>query len=534
MERKIPTTMMTQHPDSATRYVPVQEEPKEAIDALNHVPEGLGIEEIMIDFEGKLTPYHQTAQVVMELLQNGLTPGKDVFVTPRVANARKETAFRQIMAFLSVMETIISAKKFSNIQAVIEIILPMASSSKELIEVKKRIDAVVQLTHQEFGMNDELDILQIIPLFEEVPELLKIDTIIREYITEQKKNGYKADYLRFMLGRSDSALSYGNTAAVLANRIALSKAYSVGQELGIDVYPIFGGGALPFRGHISLENIDNVLKTYPGLRTITIQSGIRYDQSREKVQKLTEILKERLPNSKPNIYTEDELIKLYNYVGIFTSSYLENFYKIIPSVARLSDYMPRQRDRLARNSGVGYARDIAKPSDIAKFVTEAQISEELSKLNNDMQVALPRAITYTASLYSIGLPPVFLGTGNGLKKIISMYGQKGLEDIINEYPSLKADLEFDSRFVNITNIRKFFSEDIANDLVEEILYCAELFNLKLPTEKDRQTDVYHVLMDSSLGVLFHLERAADISRPHEIELLQNWLKEMGSIRGSPG
>lgn len=534
MERKIPTTMMTQHPDSATKYVPVQEEPNEAIDALKHQPEGLGIEEIMIDFEGKLTPYHQTAQVVMELLQNGLTPGKDVFVTPRVANARKETAFRQIMAFLSVMETIVTAKELTDIQSVIEVILPMASSAKELIEVKKRIDTVVQLTHQEFGMKDELDVLQIIPLFEEVPELLKIDNIIHEFVTEQRKNGYTVDYLRFMLGRSDSALSYGNTAAVLANRIALSKAYTIGHELGIEVYPIFGGGALPFRGHISLENIENVLKTYPGIRTITIQSGIRYDQSRDKVQKLAEILKEKLPESKPHIYNENELKQLYNYVGIFTSSYLENFYKIISAVARLSDYMPRQRDRLARNSGVGYARDIAKPNDIAKFVTDKNIREELFNLNNDIQVALPRAITYTASLYSVGLPPVFLGTGLGLKKIKSIYGQKGLDDIMKEYPSLKADLEFDSRFVNITNIRKFFSEDIAKDLEEEILYCSELFDLKLPTERDRQTDIYHVLMDSSLGVVFHLERAADNSRPHEIELLQNWLKEMGSIRGSLG
>ncbi len=533
-KRMIPTTMMTQHPDSATKYISIQEEPEEAICALTPAPEGLGLEEIMIDFEGKLTPYHQTSQVVLGLLQKGITPGKDVFITPRTANASKETAFRQIMVFLSIMESNVSAIELSDTQAVIEVILPMVSSAQELIEVKKRIDSVVRLTHQEFKLKDRFDLLKIIPLIEEVPELLNIDNIISEFVTELRDNNYGMEYLRFMLGRSDPALSYGNVSAVLANRIALSKAYRTGRNLDMDVYPIFGGGALPFRGHITLENIHNILKNYPGVKTFTIQSGIRYDQSREKVQKLTEILKEEIPKSEPHLYSDDELEQLYNFVGVFTSTYLEVFLKIIPNIARLSDYMPRQRDRLARKSGVGYARDIAKPKEVARFVKDAKIREDLYRFNTDMKVALPRAISYTASLYSIGLPPVFLGTGRGLKRIKKMWGQKGLDEFLKEYPSIKADLEFDSKFINFNNIRRFFDDDVVDDIEEDIQYCCEMFNLNLPDESSIQSDIYHVLMDSTLGVLFHLERAVDMSRPHEIELLQNWLKEMGNIRGSLG
>ena len=37
---------MTQHPDSASRYVPIQEEPEEAISSLTPPPEGLGIEDL--------------------------------------------------------------------------------------------------------------------------------------------------------------------------------------------------------------------------------------------------------------------------------------------------------------------------------------------------------------------------------------------------------------------------------------------------------------------------------------------------------
>jgi len=80
--------MAKQHPDSATTYVPVQKEPQEAIDALKPVNRGgLRIDECMIDFEGKMTPYVQTAEIVLRLVSEGLIPGRDVslrgFQAPR-------------------------------------------------------------------------------------------------------------------------------------------------------------------------------------------------------------------------------------------------------------------------------------------------------------------------------------------------------------------------------------------------------------------------------------------------------------------
>jgi phosphoenolpyruvate carboxylase len=165
----IPATMMTQHPDSASRYVSVRDEPQEAIDALTPQPIGLGLQEVMIDYEGKLTPYHQTAEITLGLLERGLVPGRDVLVTPRIPNASRETAFHQLMALMSVIESNYQLQQAEGGGAIHEVIVPMVATSKELVAVRRRIEDVIELGHKEFGMPRDPNAVQLIPLIEEVP-----------------------------------------------------------------------------------------------------------------------------------------------------------------------------------------------------------------------------------------------------------------------------------------------------------------------------------------------------------------------------
>src|SRR3972149_12121178 len=169
---RIPTTMGTQHPDSASKYIPIQEEADEAVRALTPAPEGLGLEEFMIDFEGKMTPCHQTADIAHRLLAHGLLPGRDVFLTPRMSSATAETVFRQLMSLMSIIEADYDIMRGHEQGAIEEVILPMVKGADDLIVLRRRIADIIELAHKEFGLERDPNSLQIIPLVEDIPNML--------------------------------------------------------------------------------------------------------------------------------------------------------------------------------------------------------------------------------------------------------------------------------------------------------------------------------------------------------------------------
>jgi len=533
---RIPTSMMTQHPDSASRYVPIQDEPEEAVEGLTPAPAGLGLEEIMIDFEGKLTPYHQTAQIATGLLEKGIVPGRDVRLTPRLPSAAKETPFRQLMALLSVIETNYKAREEIGDLAVVEVVVPMVETAEELMAVRRRIEDVTHLAHVEFGFEDDPSAIHVIPLIEEVPELLGSADMLDAFIEAYVAKGHPAESMRVLLGRSDPALGYGLVSAVLAAKLAISGCAAVAEKHSMQVNPILGAGALPFRGHIRLENIENTLHEFAGVRTVTVQSGMRYDIGPDATRQLASILRQRLAKGRPRRFDEDEAANLRRAIGVFTKNYLETFRLIIDPVCRIADLVPRRRDRLARISAVGYARDLPKPAELLRAGDDDELAAELAGISFGGEVQLPRAITYTAALYSIGLPPEFIGVGRGLDELASRYGDDALQWLLATYPSLRDDLEFAARFVQLGNAAEFLSAE-AMELAEADVEAASR-RLGIEPGPRGKDDQFHVtLMETSRAMLKQLAGiGGEALSDHDLEseLVRDWILKMGRIRGSLG
>lgn len=533
---RIPTSMMTQHPDSASRYVPIQDEPEEAVQALTPAPEGLGLEEVMVDFEGKLTPYHQTAQIAMGLLEKGIVPGRDARLTPRLPSAAKETPFRQLMALLSVIETNYKVREQADVDAVGEVVVPMVESADELMTVRRRIEDVTHLAHVEFGFEDDPSRIHVIPLIEEVPELLGTADMLDAFVVKYTEKGLPAESMRVLLGRSDPALAYGLVSAVLAVKSAISGCAEVAEKHSMKIHPILGAGALPFRGHVALDNIENTLHEFAGVRTVTVQSGMRYDVGPDATRSLAAILRQRLSKGRPRRFSAEEEAALRRTIGVFTKNYLSVFNLIIDPVCRLADLVPRRRDRLARISAVGYARDLPKPGGLLREGDDDALAAELAAISFEADVDLPRAITYTAALYSIGMPPELIGVGRGLDELETRHGSEAVDWLLSVYPSLRDDLAFATRFVQLDNAAEFFSPEATELLRADVeIACRRLDIEPGPRGKD---DRFHLtLMETSRAMLKQLAGiGGEPLSDHDLEseLVSDWILKMGKVRGSLG
>lgn len=431
--RNIPQIMGTQHPDNAGApyweedgdgFISIYEEVKEAASSLQDV----GCEEYLWDWEGK----HVDEGVIEKLLTehhdffSKKQIGKDVFVTFRIPNIWEEKGRSLARAFMNML----TAEEFArdlglHTPPLFEVILPMADKASKLMKMQKTFAELAAVKHKLFeDEHRSFDHIEMIPLVEAVDSMVSIRKLLEQY-TEMHKKQFKRTqpYMRVFLARSDPALMSGLVPAVLGNKMALSEMYAWSADTGIDVYPWSGAGSLPFRGGLRPNDVDYFVKTYPGMRGATVQSSFRYDYPMRTVKKGVEELKTKLKNTTPVIFDEEKKREIKKIISAMEAPYQTSVAALAGHVHEISAHVPSRRERRLHIGLLGYGRKMGKTQ-------------------------LPRAITFTGSLYSLGIPPELVGTGRGLAAL----SDKQRAVLLDVYPTLVDDIRFAGQYLNKENV----------------------------------------------------------------------------------
>ncbi|MCW4016406.1 MAG: phosphoenolpyruvate carboxylase [Candidatus Bathyarchaeota archaeon] len=434
--RKIPRTMSTQHPDNAcapvwqaNKVIEGDAEVYEAHFAYNE----LGCQEVMWDSEGKDTDI----RVIRKLLtsygdyfkENVI--GKDVFLTYRIPNPRVEVAERKIVVEtlqnIAVSSDVASTFYKREVNPIFEVILPFTTDGAELLCLfnyyRKGIVGVEDIsldgsvTVKDWVGTFKPSRIELIPLIEDMNSLLKIDQIVEPYL-----DAVKPSYVRVFIARSDPALNYGLVCATLLTKIALSKLKMLESRKGVPVYPIIGVGSMPFRGHLSPSNLEGFLAEYKGVYTASIQSGLKYDFPVDDVKRVVDVLNQKLPFGEQALIGESDEKVLLKILEKFKLKYQMVVEDLAPLITSVVSYIPKRRARKLHIGLFGYSRTVEG-------------------------IALPRAITFAAALYSLGIPPEFIG----LEAVNGLTEEEW--NVLNRYyVNLKSDLNAVAGYLSWQNI----------------------------------------------------------------------------------
>jgi phosphoenolpyruvate carboxylase len=498
MKRKIPTTMASQHPDHASApywhndpFITVQHEHEEAYLTYSD----LGIDEYKWDWEGKLVD----ESVMERLLSNYFEYfkehplGKDKFLTFRLPNPKAETEFRLARAFINLLSSSALAKKVGlNSPPMFEVILPMTESAEEMMAIQEAFKEISELKNELLRFNDAaIENLEVIPLFEQVDTIIHSDEILEKYLDLYKKSFKKTpQYLRPYTARSDPALNSGMVPTVLAIKIALSRYKKLSKKLNIPLYPIIGTAMLPFRGGLRPDNIKSFVNEYEGMRTVLIQSAFRYDFDKKTVIKGIKELNKLLPGGEAKLIPASEEKTLIDILPSFEKSYRVVIEEIAPLINKLAAMLPKRRERVQHIGLFGYSRGMGK-------------------------VTLPRAIGFTAALYSVGIPPELIGTGRGLQKT----SEQDRKILMKYYLNFKKDINTAGHYINKENIKilakkypvlKYVQEDI--ELLEA--YLQVKFEPQTLEEKEHHILTSRIVedLDKNENITEIIVRAAKLRR----------------------
>lgn len=393
---KIPRCMSTQHPDNVNvpffargQKIGGEDEIKEAYYTYSH----LGIDEQMWDVEGKEVDNYVVKKLLTtydSFFREHLL-GEDVFLTLRVPNPVEERAEAKIL--LETLESIPRSFDASSlfygrdVAPIFEVILPMTDSAASIDHIYRYYkDFIVGRQDKVFKPGDitigewigqfKPSTVNVIPLMEDLYHQLAADKIVREYLADKPV----ADQ-RVFLARSDPAMNYGTFGAVVSNKIALMRLESLSDEIGVKLHPILGAGSAPFRGNLSPRTVRRFAREYPSVETFTLQSAFKYDYPLEEIRDAVRYLRQEFqPGRAAEIDAESALRLTEDY----TKVYQAQVKALAPLVNKMAKFIPKRRDRKLHTGLFGYARSLDG-------------------------VTLPRAISFTASLYSLGCPPELLG-----------------------------------------------------------------------------------------------------------------------------
>ncbi|MDP2662298.1 MAG: phosphoenolpyruvate carboxylase [Dehalococcoidia bacterium] len=410
--------MSTQHPDNVlmpffarSSVIEGEDEIKEAFYAFSH----LHCEEQMWDCEGKEIDEFVIKKLLVDysyyFRENVI--GRNVFITLRVPNPTVERDEAKILleTLESIPRSYDSAKLFyeDGTAPIFEVILPMVTGAVCLNRVYYYYRDFVAGKEEQLFFPGDVSIkewigefqpksISVIPLIEDRDSLLKSHQIVEEYLRDKD-----LPYLRVFLARSDPALNYSSLATTLTLKVALQRLHRLESNLGLPLYPILGVGSVPFRGNFKPTNYLKAMGEYPSVQTYTIQSAFKYDYPNEVVtQAILDINSQ--PRGAPTPIDEDVALRIIEKVS---KAYEQQLLPIAGLVNRVARYVPARRARKLHVGLFGYARQLAG-------------------------VQLPRAISFCAALYSIGLPPELLG--------IDVLDEEDLTFIRAAFPSFEDEL----------------------------------------------------------------------------------------------
>jgi phosphoenolpyruvate carboxylase len=475
--------MATQHPDNASRpywhnepFIPAIEETKELFLSLSD----LGASEYMWDWEGKLVDESVLERLLAKQFEyfkkNPL--GKDKFLTFRLPNLEVETEFRLGRALMGILSAAGLTKQLQmHSPPLFEVILPMTESASQMLSVQEAFAEIASLKHplNKFEKG-AIKHIEIIPLFEQVSIITRSGEILEQYLAMHKKAfGFIPKVIRPFIAGSDPALNAGMVPTVIAAKIALSQFRKIEKKYKIKLYPIIGVGSLPFRGGLNPLKIQDFIAEYKGIRTVTIQSAFRYDFPLKKVKEAVKILESNLPKNTAALLSDSEEQNLIKLIKPFEQIYQSTISDLAAIINKVAAFAPKRRERVQHIGLFGYSRGVGK-------------------------VKLPRAITFTGSLYNIGVPPELIGTGRALSKL----NAAKIKLLKKYFVNFEKNVKFAGGYLNKANLSHLAEKSKAwKEVLEDVTTLEKFLGLKFEPhskeEKEHQNITFKILNDVTAG-----------------------------------